>query len=250
MQSAKRVDVLELGLDAELLRPRAPDRDVRLGAQLALLHVRLGGADRAQQRAQLHRVVARLVGGAQVRLADDLHQRHARPVQVDVRLPRLVQLVARVDELARVLFEMHAADADLARTDLEQTVDAHRQVVLADLVALGQVGIHVVLAVELGVTRDVAVERERRFQARRYRGAVRHRQDAGQTEADLAHVCVRCCIQRSHRAAAEHLRLRLRLDMDLHADHHFPAAHPPHPYPLPWRGEGEATPVRISLASS
>src|SRR5712691_10654705 len=134
-----------------------------------------------------------------------------------------------MDELARVLLQMHAPDAHLARADLEQTVDAHRQVVLADLIALGQVGIHVVLAVELGVSRDRAVEGEGRLQTGLDRGAVRHGKDAGQAEADLAYVRVRWRIQRSHRAAAEHLRLRLRLDMYLNADHHFPVVRQPTP---------------------
>ena len=46
--------------------------------------------------------------------------------------------------------------------DLEPAVRGQRQVVLRDLVALQQVRVGVVLAVELGVLRDLAVEGERR----------------------------------------------------------------------------------------
>ena len=45
------------------------------------------------------------------------------------------------------------------KTELKNSVVAHRQVVLADLVALRQVRIHVVLAVELGVARDLTAQR-------------------------------------------------------------------------------------------
>ena len=226
MQGPERVDVLQLGLDAKLIGSGAADRDVRLCAQLAFLHIGLRRADRAQQRTKLHGVVARLVGGAEVWFAHDLHQGHASAIEVDERLPRPVQLVASMDELARVLFQVHAANAHLARPDLQEAIDAHGQVVLADLVALGQVRIHVVLAVELGVPRDLAVESQGGLEACLDGGAVRHRQNTGQAQAHLAHVCVRRCVQRSHPAAAKHLGQRLRLDVHLHADHDFPFTSP------------------------
>ncbi len=135
-----------------------------------------------------------------------------------------MQLVAPVDELARVLLEMHAADAHAAAVEIEVAADAHRKVVLADLVALREVRIHVVLAVELGVVRDLALERERGLEARLDRGFVDGRQGAGHAEADLTHVGVGRVAQLTDRAAAEHLRPRARLDMDLHTDHDLPTA--------------------------
>src|SRR5207237_915374 len=62
VERAERVDVLQLGLDAQLLRAGRPHGDVGLCPELALLHVGLRGADRAQDRPERDGVVARLVG--------------------------------------------------------------------------------------------------------------------------------------------------------------------------------------------
>ena len=58
-----------------------------------------------------------------------------------------------VQRLAGVLLEMQARDADLARgtigkLDLDPPLADDRMLVLADLIAGGQIGIEVVLAVE------------------------------------------------------------------------------------------------------
>src|SRR5207302_11515380 len=101
-------------------------------------------------------------------------------------------------------------------------VAAHREVVLADLVALGEVGVEVVLAVELGELLDLAVERHGRGQEQLDRPAVDDRQAARQPEADGAGVGVRGLAEVVGAAAAEHLGPRRQLDMDLHPDHGFP----------------------------
>ncbi len=222
MQSAERVDVLELGLHAKLCRAGPADRDVRLGAQLALFHLGFRRADRPEQGAERDGVVAGFVGGPQVRLAHDLHQRRAGSVQVDERLRRLVQLVAGVDELARVLLQVDAPDADAPAVELEMTVDAHREVVLADLVALRQVGIHVVLAIELRVTRNLTPERDRGLEAGLDRRLVDHGQHPRKAQADLADVGVRRVAEPADGAAAEHLAARGRLHVHLHADDDLP----------------------------
>jgi hypothetical protein len=71
-----------------------------------------------------------------------------------------------VDQLPGVFLEVGAGDADLlAALDFDPALARERQVVLRDLVVLGQVGVEVVLPVELRVRRDRAVERERGAQA-------------------------------------------------------------------------------------
>jgi hypothetical protein len=72
-----------------------------------------------------------------------------------------------VGQLAGVLFQVDAgqptppaARAVLLRRDLEPAAGAERQVILADLIVLGQVGIIVVLAVPLGERRDLGMERD------------------------------------------------------------------------------------------
>ena len=70
--------------------------------------------------------------------------------------------LADVHELRRVLLEVDAVDADVA----EPAAAAKRHVVLGDLVALRQIGIEVVLAVEQRARRDLAAEREPDHHAR------------------------------------------------------------------------------------
>ena len=79
---ADRVDVLDLAAGAQLLA-RPAHRDVHVGAQVPLLHVAVAGAEIAQDGAHLGDEGLRLPGGAHVGPGHDLHQRHARAVEVD-----------------------------------------------------------------------------------------------------------------------------------------------------------------------
>ena len=68
-----------------------------------------------------------------------------------------------MDEAAGVLLDVDAGDPGsprLAADELEVSVDRQREIVLRNLVALGQVGVEVVLAVELAEGRNLAVERD------------------------------------------------------------------------------------------
>ena len=85
-------------------------RDVDVGAQVALLHVAVAGAEIAQDGAQLGHVGLGLLGRAHVGLGHDLHQRHARAVEIDEG--EFGVLV--VDRLAGVLLQVQPLDADLA----------------------------------------------------------------------------------------------------------------------------------------
>src|SRR6185503_14275949 len=138
-----RVDVLDLAARAERLAGTA-HRDVDVGAQRALLHVAVAGAEIAQDRAQLGQEGLGLFGGAQVRLRHDLHQRHAGAVEIDIGEIRM----AVVQALARILLEMQALDADIdalaaVEVDRDDALADDRRLVLADLIALRQVGIEI-----------------------------------------------------------------------------------------------------------
>ena len=130
-----------------------------------------------------------------------------------------------VHALAGVFFQMGADDADLLRldaslgiADLQPAVVAERQIVLADLIALGQVGIVIVLAVPLGERGDLAVQRHGGPQASSKASAVHHRQRAGHADADRAGLRVgRRAELRA--AAAEQLGPRDQLHVDFQADH-------------------------------
>ena len=167
MQEAERVHVLELGLGAERLAGMA-HRHVGVAAEGALLHVDVGDPELLDEAAQLGQERPGLIGRGDVGLGDDLDQRRAAPVEVHQRVVGSGDAArgpARVDELARVLFQVHPGDAHpqeapVLQLHVQMPADAQGQVVLRDLVGLGQVRIEVVLAVEDGPAGDAAVESE------------------------------------------------------------------------------------------
>jgi hypothetical protein len=128
--------------------------------------------------------------------------------------------------LRSVLLEVGADDADveistLPRND-ERPTHAERLVVLRDLVALGEVGIEVALAVKDRAVGYLAAQRTSQVDRPLDRRPVRDGQRAGVAETDRARGGVRLRTE-PVRATAEHLRPRLQLDVDLETDDGFPA---------------------------
>src|SRR4029453_7225142 len=121
---------------------------------------------------------------------------------------------AHVDHLCGVLLEMGSVDANIA----QPAVDCQGFVVLADLVALRQVGIEVVLAVEDRPGRDVALERRRDHQGVADRMLVDRRQTAGMPETDRTCVDI-WLVAEGGGTAAEHLRLGGGLHVYLECAH-------------------------------
>ena len=158
----------------------------------------------------------------------DLHQRDARAIEVDVGHGRMLV----VHQLARVLLDVDALDADALGAPLvllvEQDLDlalAHQRVEeLADLVALRKVGVEVVLPVEAAPPVDLRIERH--AGAHRLPDAlpVRHRKHARHGGVDQRHLRVRLGAKCGRRAR-EQLRSRRRdLRVDFEADHDLPLA--------------------------
>ena len=177
-----------------------------------------------QQQAQGLEEESGVFGRAQVRLTDNLHQRHTRPVDIHQRV-RFAEVVAAVVQLGDVLFEVDAGDADALGTgiglDVQPAMLREGQVVLRNLVALHQVGVVVVLAVELGVFRYVAIQREGRPHGEFDRLLVDDRQRAGQTEAHRADQGVGRCVGVLRVARTEHLAGGKQLRVDFQANHHL-----------------------------
>ena len=130
------------------------------------------------------------LGAADVRLADDFHQRYAGAVQVypadgPVRV---------VNELAGILFHVNAGDADAqgpaVDLDVQVPVGGDGQLVLRDLVALGQVGVKVVFAGEAAFRFDGAVGCQGHFDGVVHHLSVQHRQHAGHSQAHRTGVAV------------------------------------------------------------
>ena len=125
------------------------------------------------------------------------------------------------------------AVADAAWRRLERMLDLHRhrhlafahhrRLVLADLIALRQVGIEIVLPVEHRAQIDPGVEAQARADRLPDAFLVDHRQHARHSRVDQRDVTVRLAAEFG-RGAREQLGLGGNLGMDLHADHHLPVA--------------------------
>src|SRR6185437_6848754 len=112
LDRAKRVHILDLDLRAKLFLPLRADGDVRVAAQRALLHAARVDAKIEQDGAQLLHVEPRLLRRADVWLADDLHQRDARAVQVDQTIGLAAPLALQV--APGVFLQVDARDANAA----------------------------------------------------------------------------------------------------------------------------------------
>ena len=219
---ADRVDVLDLAARAEGCA-WLTHGDVDVRAQVALLHVAVAGAEITQDGTQLGHVGLRFLRRAKVRLRNDFHQRNAGAVEIDEG----VQRVLIVDRLAGVLLEMQALDAHVDRLRLAGHIDDHLALTddgfgeLADLVALRQIGVEVVLAVEARAVVDLRLEAQPCAHGLRHTFLVDDRQHARHRGIDEAHMRVRLAAEFG-RGAGEQLRAGVHLRVDLHADDDFP----------------------------
>ncbi len=156
------VHVLELGLRAQLGLAAQPHRHVGVAAQRALLHVAVGDRQPAHELTDGAQIGRRLGRRAQLGLAHDLDQRHARAVVVDQRIGR----AGHVRVLAGVLFHVNAVEAYFAQLPVEDELDAaalaQGLVHLRDLKSLGRVGIEIVLAREAAERANLALQRPAR----------------------------------------------------------------------------------------
>ena len=149
----------------------------------------------------------RLRGGSDIGFADNFDQRDSTAIQVDgctfagIRKP-LVQA------LTRVLFEMQAGDADVLSSGCGRNLDLAKLcqglVVLRNLIALGQIGIKIILARENGCLVNSAAQRHRRQHREIYRLAIQYWQRSGKAKAYRANVSI-WWIAKARRARAENL---------------------------------------------
>ena len=220
---ADRIHVLDFAARAERL-PRTPHRYVHVGAQAALFHVAVAGAKIAQDRAQLGEIGPRCLGRAQVRLGDDLHQPDAAAVEIDQRHGGMLL----VQRLAGIRLEMQPLDPHgdglaVRHVDDHFALAHQRGLVLADLIALRQIGIKIVLTVEY------RLEIDPRFQpqagADRLSDAllVDDGEHAGHRRIDERDLGIRR-IAECGGSPGEQLGVRGDLRVHLHADDDFPIA--------------------------
>ena len=133
-----------------------------------------------------------------------------------------------VQALAGVLLEMQPLDADdhaLAAEEIDHDLALanDRALILADLIALRQVGIEIVLPVEHRIEVDLGFQPEPGADGLRDAACVDHRKHPGHGGIDQAHMAVRLAAELG-RGAGEQLGVGGDLRMHLHADHHLPLA--------------------------
>ena len=161
-----------------------------------------------------------LFGSAHVRLGNDFAERRAAAVVVNVGLGGGFG-EAFMQIFGGVFFKMEARDADALlcafMIDLDPAICGEGQLVLRDLVALGQIGIEIVFAGEARMLVDGAIQGERGAHGQFDSAFVQNRQRAGQAEADRAHIRVGR-IAEAVGAGAENLGVGQKLDVDFQAD--------------------------------
>ncbi len=138
-----------------------------------------------------------------------------------------------VHRLAGILLEMQAFDADLDILELALTVGTERDDDLAlsddrilelrDLVALRQVGIEIVLAVEDRTLVDLRLQAETGAHRLADAFLVDNRQHAGHRGIDERDIAVGRFAEFG-RGAGKEFRIGEDLSVNLHADDHFPIA--------------------------
>ena len=225
LQKAEGVQILDFGAGAERFGAPEPDADVGIAAQMALLHIASGNLDELNHLLQLGQVGVRFVGAAHVGLADDFDERRTAAVEIDVGGAAGIG-EAIVDALAGVVFHVDAGDADAPGTavhhDVHEASLGHRLVILGDLVALGQIGIEVVLAREARERAHLAVQCEGALDGQFHGLAAEHRERTGQAEADRAHIRIGRRAEAGG-AAAEDFGGRGQLHVDFEADYRLVA---------------------------
>ena len=151
------VDILHLDTGAEGLT-RFVDRNVDVAADGAFLHLAVGDAEVDDRLPDGVEVSFGFGRASEVGFRNDLNQRDAAAVEVDQRPGKALV----VDQLASVFLNVDAGDADPLlfpiHQDIQVAVFAQRDIKLADLVRLRQVGVEIVLAVLFADRVDGAAE--------------------------------------------------------------------------------------------
>ena len=215
------VEVLHLGAGAEGF-PRLMHRQVDVAPEGTFLHPAVGNPCEKHHGPKLLQVGHGLLRRADVRLRHNLDERHAAPVAVQITA------VLVMDQLTGVLLNVNPGDADFLGSrrglDFQRTLLAKGQVVLGNLVGLGQVGVEIVLPVLLGVFGNGAAGGHAGLDGILHHLLVQDRQRAGQSHTNRAALGVGRCAEPGG-AATENLGLGLQLHMDLETHHHLIFCH-------------------------
>ena len=223
LQEPERVDVLDLHLDAQCRLTHCPHGDIGVAAQAALFHVAIVHADRQEDGAEPLEALCRISTGPQVRLGNDLDERHAAPVEIKVGLSIRIW-EPFVERLPSVLFQMHPNDAyptlDAVDAIVEAALSRQRLLILGYLIPLRQVWIEVVLAREDRGALDRAAEGKRSSDRILDRALVEYWERPRQAQTNGADMRVGGGAE-CRAAPAKELGLSEKLRVDFEADDGF-----------------------------
>ncbi len=221
LHEAEGIEVLDFAPCAEFLLPDRAHRHVGVTAERAFLHVAVANADPLHQCVQGLGIGNRFGGGAHVGFGNDFQERCAGAVQVDAGLA----LEIFMQGFAGVFFQMRARELDvfflLANADSQSATGNDRNFKLADLVALGQVGVEVILARKNRAWRNLPANGQAKFDGADHGFTVEHRQHTGQGNIDGARLRIRRRAK-GDAAAGKDFRLRFKLGVRFQSDDDFP----------------------------
>jgi hypothetical protein len=220
LQEAEGIEVLDLAARAVRLAGAA-HRHVGVAAEGTFLHIAVADADPLHELVQLLGIGHGLGAGTHVGLRDDLEQRRSGAVEVDAGASGEIL----VQRLARILFEVRACQThglfSAIDIDGQRTAVHDRQLELTDLVALGQIGVEIVLARKDRTLSDLGADSKAEFDRADYGFAVQYRQYAGQRQTDCVGLRVRLGTE-GGTGARKNLRLSLQLSVGFQTDDDFP----------------------------
>ncbi len=226
LQVAEAVQVLHLAARAERLAGAAHG-DVGVAAEGAFLQVAVADADPLHECVQGLGVGYGFGGTAHVRLGDDFEQWGAGAVEVDTALaPEIfVQALAGIffKVRARQVHDLGVSLVAFAHLDGDFTALYDRQFELADLVALGQIGVEVILARKHRARCYLCANGQTEADGAFDSPFVEHGQHAGQGDIHRAGLHVRLGAKRSA-GTREDFRGGIELDVGFQTDDDFPIA--------------------------
>ena len=194
---------------------------------MALLHDAFGHAEESTDVAQFFGEGHDIFSAVEVGRGDHFKKWRTCAIQVNERARIVVAARQLMAEFPRVFFEVRADDSNRARAarrnrNHHAAIVAKRQVVLRNLVALRKIGVVVILAIPLGVSRNRATEREPHHHRHFDGGFVHHRKRTGQRTHHRIDERVRIFIEvrrmRRVRHTREHLGARREFNVNLKPD--------------------------------
>ena len=218
------VDVLHLRLGAQRFCSLRTQGNIEVSTQVSLFHAAVGNIDVFEDGFDLFHIGTRFLRRSHIRLRNDLDERHTGTVVVYIGRIRILDGIAGMNELARVLLHVDTRDADallaVFRIDIHVAMLSDRQIVLGGLEVFRQIRIVVVLAVKLAEFIDGAVQGETRLDGKLHHPFIDDRQYAGKAQAYRTYMGILLRTEGSG-TAAENFRLCFQFTMDFQSNDCF-----------------------------